>query len=333
MKNILNQLIMIPSVSGREQEIGRRIMEMVKDYADEVYTDALDNVITVKKSGREGAKKIMMAAHMDEIGFIVTKIEDEGFLRVSQIGGINWTAVAYGEILFENGVRGVLVPEGRVYPNEFTGTKMYIDIGAKDKEDAAKSVPVGTSGTLAPKIIDLLNNNIAATKLDDKIACAVLIQALMNLKGVKCEQDLYFVFTTQEEVGIRGAKTSAYSIMPDYSIAVDVTGTGDTIKCSPMDTKIGAGAAIKIKDSSVICHRTIISALESAAKENNIKYQFEILDFGGTDTANMQSAGAGSIAGAISIPSRYIHSGVETCSMDDVAACADLLTAVLKGGF
>jgi endoglucanase len=158
----------------------------------------------------------------------------------------------------------------------------------------------------------------------------VLIQALLNLKDTKLKNDLYFVFTTQEEVGIRGAKTSSYAIMPDYAIAVDVTGTGDTPEASPMVCKVGGGAAIKIMDSSVICHREMINLMMKTAEKNKIPYQSEILLAGGTDTANMQTAGAGSIAGAISIASRYIHSGVEMCDMKDVKACVDLLVETLK---
>ena len=267
---------------------------------------------------------------MDEIGFIVTFIEDSGFIKVNPVGGINWTAVACGEVLFKNGVRGIITPEGKVSPNDYRNDKFYIDIGAKDKSDAETEIKIGDRCTLAPKITELLNDRVAVSKLDDKIACVVLIQTLIELKNTKTESDLYFVFTVQEEVGLRGARTSAQFIMPDYSIAVDVTGTGDTPECFPMASKLGDGAAIKLMDSSVICHKDMINLLMKTAEENNIKYQSEILMWGGTDTAAMQSAGAGSIAGAISIPSRYIHTGVEMCDMKDVRACVDLLVGTLK---
>ena len=329
MVDILRKLTDAVSVSGAEEDVSDVIREIIKDCADEIKNDALGNLIAVKKSGKADAKKIMMAAHMDEIGFMVTFIEDSGFIKVAQVGGINWTAVAYGEILFRNGLRGVIVPEGKTWPNEYNGTKMYIDIGAKNKADAETKVKIGDTCTIAPKVVELMNNRVAAAKLDNKIACVVLIQALLELKDVKPDYDLYFVFTSQEEVGLRGARTSSQAIMPDYSIAVDVTGTGDTPECYPMASKIGAGAAIKIMDSSVICHKDMVNLLMKTAVEKNIAYQSEILTFGGTDTAVMQSAGSGSIAGAISIASRYIHSGVEMCSMDDVRACVDLLKAAL----
>lgn len=334
MVNILEKLVNAVSVSGAEEEAANVIRELIADCADEIKTDALGNLIAVKKSGKTDAKKIMLAAHMDEIGYIVTFIEDNGFIKVNPVGGIHWTAVAYGEILFQNGIRGILVPENKVSPNEYRSDKFYIDIGAKDKTDAETKVQIGDTCTLAPKIIKLMNNRIAAAKLDNKIACAVLIRVLLDMKEKNIisdilHNDLFFVFTAQEEVGLRGARTAAQYIMPDYSIALDVTGTGDTPESYPMSTKIDGGAAVKLMDSSVICHKDMINLLMKTAKENNIKYQSEILIAGGTDTAVMQSAGAGSIAGALSIPTRYIHSGVELCSMDDVQACVDLLYAVL----
>ncbi|MCL2771771.1 MAG: M20/M25/M40 family metallo-hydrolase [Oscillospiraceae bacterium] len=332
MIDILKKLVNAVSVSGAEEAVSDEIRELIAGCSDEIKSDALGNLIAVKKSseGNVNAKKIMTAAHMDEIGFIVTFIEDSGFIRVSRVGGINWISAAYGEILFKNGLHGVIVPEGNVKPNEYDASKMYIDIGAKDKADAEIKVKIGDTCTIAPKIITLMNNRIAAAKLDNKISCAVLIQTLLNMKNTKLESDLYFVFTAQEEVGLRGARTAAQFIMPDYSIAVDVTRTGDTPECLPMATKIGDGAAIKLMDSSVICHKDMVNLLMQTAKENNIKYQSEILAAGGTDTAVMQSAGAGSIAGAISVPTRYMHSGAELCSMDDVQACVDLLGKVLK---
>jgi len=330
MLNILKKLTDTVSVSGGEDKISNVIRKMTKGYADELTDDALGNLIVLKKSTKNNAKKVMVAAHMDEIGFIATFVEDSGFIKISPVGGIDWTAVAYGEVLFKNGTRGVIIPEGKVKPNDFKADKFYIDIGAKDKTEAEAKVKIGDTCTLTPKITELLNNRIAASKLDDKIACAVLIQTLMDMKDTPHRSDLYFVFTAQEEVGLRGAKTAAQSIMPDYSIAIDVTDTGDTPECTPMAIKLGGGAAIKLMDRSAICHRELVNLLMKTAKENDIKYQSEIMTAGGTDTAAMQSAGEGSIAGAISIPTRYIHTGVEMCDMGDVQSCADLLAGVLK---
>jgi len=328
MLDILKKLVNTVSVSGNEEEISNVIRSLID--ADEIKNDTLGNLIAVKKCGKDNAKKVMLAAHMDEIGFIVTFIEDSGFLKISPVGGITWRAVAYGEVLFANGIKGILAPEDNVKPNDYKSDKFYIDIGAKNKADAETKVKVGDVCTIAPKIAELMNSRIAVSKLDNKIACAILIQVLAELKDITPESDLYFVFTAQEEVGLRGARTAAQFIMPDYSVAVDVTDTGDIPECTPMACKLGGGAAIKLMDRSVICHKDMINLLMKTAQENNIKYQSEIMTAGGTDTAVMQSAGPGSIAGAVSIPSRYVHTGVEMCDMNDVRACVDLLTETLK---
>lgn len=330
MVDILQKLINAVSVSGSEEGVSKIIEGLIEGYADTIRTDALGNLIALKKSGLPDAKKIMIASHMDEIGFIVTFIEETGFIRVAPVGWINWAAASFGEVLFKNGLRGVLVPESKIYPNDYSAQNMYIDIGAKDGDDAGKKIKIGDMCTVAPKIVELINNRIAASKLDDKIACAILIKTLQNFKNIKPPYDLYFVFTAQEELGLRGALTAAQAIGPDYSIAVDVTATGDTPECHPMALKIGAGAAIKIMDSSVICHKDMVNLFLKTAAEKNIPHQSEILTQGGTDTSAMQAAGAGSVAGALSVPTRYIHSGVELCSINDVTACADLLYASLE---
>ena len=330
--DILEKLVNTVSVSGNEEKISGVIRELIQtgNYADEIKNDVLGNLIVLKKSGEINSEKVMLAAHMDEIGFIATFIEDSGYIKISPVGGIDWKAVAYGEVLFSNGIRGIIAPEEKVKPNDYKSDKFYIDIGAHDKAGAEKKIKVGDVCTLAPKIIKLSDGRIAASKLDNKIACAVLICVLAGLKDIKINKDLYFVFTVQEELGLRGAKTAAQSIMPDYALAVDVTDTGDVPECAPMASKLGGGASIKLMDRSVICHKDMINLLMKTAKENNIKYQSEIMTAGGTDTAAMQSAGAGSIAGAVSIPARYIHTGVEMCDMNDVRACIDLLTETLK---
>ena len=329
MLNILKKLTETVSVSGGEEKISKLIKSQIKENCDEVASDALGNLIAFKK-GKIGAKKIMVAAHMDEIGFIATFIDESGYIKISPVGGIDWPAVAFGEVLFASGIKGVLVPNADLKPADYKPDKFYIDIGALNETDAKSKVKIGDFCTLAPKITKLQNNRIAASKLDDKIACAVLIKAISSLSGTTTDSDLYFVFTAQEEVGLRGAKTAAQSIMPDYCIAIDVTDTGDVPECMPMAVSLGGGAAIKLMDKSAICHKDMVNLLMKTAKENNIKYQSEIMTAGGTDTAAMQAAGAGSVAGAISIPVRYIHTGVETCDLGDVQSCVELLCCVLK---
>jgi endoglucanase len=164
--------------------------------------------------------------------------------------------------------------------------------------------------------------------MDDRIGAVVLIEAAKRLQGVSVKNDIYLCFTVQEEVGCRGSKTAAYAIMPEIGIALDVTATGDTQGAAPMAVKLGGGAAIKIKDSSVVCDRGLVEIMKKEAEDKKIKHQFEILTGGGTDTSSMQQTGAGCLAGCISIPTRYIHSSVETIDMADVEDSVKLTMAL-----
>ena len=221
--------------SGRENKIREYIKEQVLPYADEVETDVLGNLIAHKKGD---GKKVMMASHMDEIGVIVTFIDDNGFLRFSAVGGLNTKDLLYNRVCFENGVTGVIGTEKD--NKDRVISKFFIDIGAKNKIEAEKMVSIGDMAIFDGKFVE--SGDIVISKaLDNRAGCYVLIEAL---KQVESDNDLYFVFTTQEEVGLRGAKTSAYGIEPDIAIAIDVTDTGDTPNAEDMAVKMGKGAAI-----------------------------------------------------------------------------------------
>lgn len=324
MTEILKKLISIPSVSGRESTITEFIRSEIEALTDSVYTDKLGNLIALKKGYLPNPKKIMLAAHIDEIGFIVTHIDDKGFIRVAPIGGINWAAIAYTLIKFENGQPGLIVPESQTAPAEYKAEKFVVDIGATTKKEAEKKIKIGDTAIFEPKLTRLMKSMYAGHAIDDKIGAAVMIEMLKTKPS--CPHNVYFVFSVQEEVGCRGSKTAAYAIAPDYSLAFDVTGTGDTVNALPMAVSLGSGAAIKIKDSSVISDPNFVKLLADIATENKIPFQYEILTAGGTDTSSMQSAGAGSIACCLSIPTRYIHSGVETFDRRDADACVKLAT-------
>lgn len=310
------------SVSGCEGAISDVIRAIAEPYADEMTNDAMGNLI-VRKKGT--GKKIMFSAHMDSIGMIATHIDENGFIRFASIGGLSPAGILYAPVVFCNGTRGVVARDGKTDPKEPKMDTYYIDIGAKNREQALGHVTVGDTAVYCGETF-LAGDMIVSPYLDDRIGCAVLLMALMQIK--KTENDLYFVFSSQEEVGLRGAKTAAYAIDPDYGVAVDVTGTGDTPEVSPkMDCKLGGGAAIKIMDASVLCHPKTVGLLEQAAKANAIPVQKEILLYGGTDTGPMMVTRAGVFAGAVSIPTRYIHSPCETASMEDIGACARLIGA------
>jgi putative aminopeptidase FrvX len=328
MIELLKKLFDAQSVPGGEKPVMDVIEAELAGIADEVRRDAMGNLIALKHGKSDSPRRIMLAAHADEIGFMVTFIEEKGFVRITPIGGIHWIASAFSVVKFENGVTGVLVPDADAKVGEYEANKFYIDIGCSDRESAEKLVSIGMRAAVAPQLVKLAGGRIAGRPLDDKIGCAVLIEVMRRLENNA--DDVYSVFTAQEEVGCRGARTAAYAVMPDIALACDVTGVGDTPGAKPMAVKIGGGAAIKVKDASVICAPEMVADLTELAKAKGINHQLEILSAGGTDTSQMQLAGEGSLAGAISVPTRYIHSGVELCDMADVEACVQLFVHYLS---
>ena len=316
------------SVSGSEHPLAEIIRETLAPVADAIETDPMGNVLVLRK-GRDSSKKLMIASHMDEIGFVVTSVDGDGFVHVSNIGGIYSVASSYQRVRFANGVNGVIVAESGTKPADLTVKKLVVDIGAKDKKSAEKRVKIGDVCAVVPMLQRLSGSRYAAKAFDDRIGCVVSAYAALH-----CDTpayDTWFVFTVQEEVGCRGAKPAAFRIAPDYALALDVT-TADECGGSAPVTRLGKGAAIKIKDSSVLCSALIIDRLTDLAKEADIPYQYEVLTAGGTDTSAMQIAGMGCAAGCISIPTRYIHSPVETIDMKDLDACAKLLAAFIEKG-
>ena len=331
MYTTLKKLLpMTPSVSGREDYIRGVLAELMLPLCDTVYTDAMGNLICRKNGSSPNPKKVLLCAHMDEIGFIVTYIEKNGMLRVAPIGGISYTAAAFAEVVFENGVRGVLVPEaGAPADKAPNGEKCVIDIGAADEKQAARRVKIGDCCALVPHAIRLGAHRVSGRPMDDRIGCACLVEIAKKLTAPA--DDIYYVFSVQEEVGCRGARPAAFGIAPDLALIYDVTATGDAQGAKPMAVKLGAGVAVKIKDNSVICHQGLVSELLELAKEQGIDAQCEILTFGGTDTSSVQMTGVGCRAGALSIPCRYIHSGVEMVDLRDAQAAVSLTLAYLGG--
>jgi len=319
----IKKLAAIHSPSGGETPVAEAITELAVPYADEITRDALGNLI-VHRKGTEGGKKIMISAHMDSIGMIITHIDDKGFLRFSNIGGLNPAVLLNVPVKFANGTRGVISKEEKAELKDLKLHNLFIDIGAKSKEEAQKLVRVSDTAVYATETYKM-NQSIVSPYLDDRIACVILLMALQSIKETK--NDLYFVFSTQEELGLRGARTAAFQIEPDIGLAIDVTRTGDTPELkSPMDCELGKGAAIKIMDSSLVCSPKIVNALEQTAKQNDIPYQFEVLEQGGTDAGAIQLTKQGSYSGAISIPTRYIHSPQEMANEQDIKAATALLT-------
>ncbi|MBS4539935.1 M42 family metallopeptidase [Clostridium sp. D2Q-11] len=325
--DLLKNLVKTFSPSGNEERVRELIINEIKDYVDEIEIDNLGNLIARKKGS---GKKIMIAGHMDQIGLMITDIDKKGFLRFTNIGGISSLLSISQRVIFENGTIGVISNENVEDKNKLKLENLYIDIGAKDKEEAEKKVNVGDSCVYLSEYYEE-GSRITSGCLDDRIGCYVMIEALKRLEGTN--NDVYFTFTVQEELGIRGAKTSAYKINPDIGIAVDITGTGDTPKSKRFAVGLGKGTAIKVMDKSVIVHPKIKEAMVNTAKENKIKYQMEVLEYGGTDSGSIHLSREGVPSGVISIPTRYIHSPNETINKEDVENSILLLKELINKEF
>lgn len=306
--------------SGREDAVREAIAAIAGEYIDDVTTDALGNLICRKKGS---GKKVLFAAHMDSIGVVATYIDEKGFIRFSQVGGLFKGDLINITVRFANGTRGVISYEEKTPFKDLTLDNLFIDIGAKDRADAEKQVQVGDFAVFeAPRFEQ--NGVLCGPYLDNRIGCVTLLRAMEQVG--ETDNDLYFVFTAQEEVGLRGAGAAAFAVQPDIAIAVDVTDTGDLPeRKTPMAVDMGKGPAVKVMDRSVICTPAVCAALERAAHDCGVATQREILQFGGTDTAALQKARAGVQAGAVSIPTRYIHSPSEMCAVSDVEDAAKLL--------
>ncbi len=329
MLNILKKYQNTFSVSGFEGDLMSTIIGDIKDSVDSIEIDAMGNVIALKK-GKDSSKKIMIVAHMDEIGFMVTNIEENGILRVAPIGGINPVASCYHEVRFIDGTVGVLIVEDGTKFGEINNNRLFVDIGCDSASKAKRKVSVGDVCAVSPYYKKLSSKRIASKAFDDRVCCAMSVHVALNCATPA--YDTYFVFTVQEEVGCRGSKPSSFTVMPDYAIALDVTPAPACGNPNHLTVKLGEGAAIKIKDSSVICSPKMVDRLTELAKNNNIKHQYEVLLAGGTDTSAMQIAGSGSHACCISLPTRYVHTPVETIDIDDLNSCMELLKAFIENG-
>lgn len=324
---LLQDILTGYGASGHEGRVRGVIEKALAGHVDSMETDVMGNLIAVKKGDGTG-KKIMLSAHMDHIGLAVIDADKYGFLRVCNVGGIHASDMVSGHVVFENGVRGVVGVDGKL-KGAAKVSDLYIDIGASDRDEALSMVRIGDMCVMQPRVSMLGEHRMASPAMDDRIACFVLTQVMLNLDA--CKNDVYAVFSVQEEVGLRGAATAAYSVNPDLGIAIDVTGVGDVPK---VDTKIavalGKGAAIKIMDRSLIATPSVVEMMEEAAKENDIAVQREVLPYGGTDAGAIQKSRCGVATGAVSIPCRYIHSEAETVDLRDVRAAIDLVGACIR---
>ena len=313
------------------------VLKELKGLADEVRIDRMGNVVALKK-GKDSSKKAMAAAHMDEIGFIVTHIDDNGFVRFNPLGGFDPKTLTAQRVLI-HGQKDVLGVMGckpiHIMTPEERGAKLnlddyFIDTGLTKKQ-LEKIIEIGSPITRERHLVEL-GDCVNVKSLDNRASVFLLLETLRTLKKSrrKPAYDFYAVFTVQEEIGIRGANVSALEIQPDFGFGLDTTIACDTpgVPAQKKITYLGEGTAIKIMDSSVVCDYRMVEFMKKTAKEKKIKWQPEILHAGGTDTAGLQRMSpGGSIAGAISIPTRYVHQVIETCHKDDIENGIKLLAA------
>ena len=321
MFELLKKVLAPVGPSGLEGPVAEVIREEIAAYVDTIEVDAMGNLIATKLGKAEKPKKVMLSAHMDHIGYIVIGYEKEGFLRVTNVGGIGITNSYNRHVVFANGVHGVVVAQP--VQGQPALKDLFIDIGAQDKDEAKKMVSLGDVCVYAGDCFRLGENRVAAPAMDDRCACALLVKLLQTVG--ETQDTIIAVFSVQEEVGCRGAKVASFAKEPDVGIALDVTGWGDTPGTNLPEIKLGEGIAVKVMDRASISNPALREELIACGEKAGVKTQREVLPYGGTDAGAMQTSRGGIPVCTISIPCRYVHSACETIDMRDMDAGLKLL--------
>ena len=325
MKELIRKLVESYGPVGFEDEVRAIIRAEIADLADEIRVGKLGDLIAVKK-GSGGGQKVMLVAHMDEIGLMVTHIDKRGYARVAPLGGVFSLYSVGARVRFADGRLGVLEVDRREDTSKApTLDQLYIDTGAASQDDCP--IKVGDVA-IFHQALEMVGERLIAKSIDDRVGCAILIETLRRLTTTPHEA--YFVFSVQEETTSAGARTTAYSIEPDIAIAVDVTVTGDTPKALPMPVEIGKGPAIKVRDAGMIADPRVKNWMVQRAKAAKIPYQLEIFRLGTTDAHVVQSVREGVPGGGVLIPARYVHSQAEMVDLADVENSVKLLVELTK---
>jgi len=294
----------------------------------EYRVDALGNLIY--RLPAPGKPKLLLSAHMDQIGIIITHVDKDGFLRFGAVGGLDPYKVLGQRFIFANGTIGVAAVESKEHTTleHLTLDKLFLDIGAASRDEALHHVTIGDFAVYLGDCTQV-GNRVTSAALDDRIGCYVLIEAIKAVAGNELNYETYAMFSVQEEIGMKGAKVGAWGVQPDLAIALDVTAWGDTPESYVLDIALGKGPAIKVKDAGMVATPVVRDLLIDTAKRHGIPFQLEVLQGGTTDAATIQVNASGVPTGAISIPDRYVHSASEMVDLGDVQGCISLLTAVL----
>ncbi len=325
MKALIQKLVESFGPSGYEDAVRELVKAEIEPYADEIRVDPLGNLIARKGQKTPEGLRVMLSAHMDEIGVIATHIDENGFIRFGTIGGVRPITCVGGRVRFINGSQGTINSERLETQDRLpTFDRLYIDVGATSRADC--KVRVGDVGAFDRPFLDL-GDRLVSKAMDDRISVAVQIEVLKQLK--ETPHEVYFVFSVQEEVGTRGAITSSYAIDPDLGLSVDVTLTGDTPKGVKMDVSLGKGPTVKVRDGGMLSDPRLVRWLADTAEKANIPYQIEVLESGTTDARSIQLARAGVPVSCVSIPCRYVHSPSEMVDYRDVQNAVALLVKAL----
>jgi endoglucanase len=326
MKTLLKKLVETTAPSGYESNIRELIEAELKGHVDSLKVDPLGNLIALKGEKTSDNITVMLAAHMDEIGLMVTHVDENGFARFTRIGGVFPRNTAGGRVRFLNGAAGVIGMEPHTNLSSVPGLeKMFIDLGVS----SAKDSPVGIGDVAVfERTFEDLGNRVVSKAMDDRSGVAVLISALKLIKSTP--NHIAAVFTVQEEVGTRGAGPAAFGIDPDLALAIDVTLSGDTPQDKSTQVRLGDGPAVHIKDAGTLADPRVSAWIRRGAKQGKIPFQTSILTRGTTDTYTIQTSGAGIPTGGISIPCRYVHSPSEMVDIRDLENSAKLVVQLLS---
>ena len=336
MKSLIQKLVESVGPSGYEKAVRDLVRAEVQPYVDEVVVDNLGNLIARKGLKAANGLRIMLAAHLDEIGLIATHIDANGYVRFLTLGGVHPLTCVGGRVRFLNGKASNLATPGIIGverlddPGKLPGfDKMFIDVGASSRQDCP--VKVGDVAAFERPFQDLGKRMVSKT-MDDRIGVAVLIETLrqMHEQKISSPHELVAVFSVQEEVGTRGARAAAYGIDPDLGLALDVTRCGDTPHGVRMEVGLGKGPAIKVRDAGMLSDPRVVDWMVRTAEKARLPYQLEILEAGSTDASAIQLSRAGVLSGCLSIPCRYIHSPSEMVDYDDVQNAVRLMVALLR---
>jgi endoglucanase len=326
MKSLIQKLVETNSPSGYEANIREVIRGEVQDLADEIRTDPMGSLIARKGKQEPEGRRIMLAAHMDEIGLMATHIDENGFVRFTTIGGVRPHTCLGGRVRFQNGTLGVIGSERLDDMSKVsTFEQLFIDLGFSNRQEC--TIRIGDVATFDRPFVDL-GQRMVSKAMDDRIGAAVLIESMRQIKTTPNE--LYFVFSVQEEVGVRGATTAAFGVDPEIGVAVDVTGTGDTPKTRKMEVSLGKGPAVKVRDGGMLSDPRVVNWMVEGAEKQKLPYQLEILEGGTTDARAIQLTRAGVPVGCVSIPCRYVHSPSEMVDTNDVENAVRLLVELLS---